>query len=232
MEQVEKIQQLEAEQQDIPNLITEIEKQRTQKEDAEEEIGRLEKNLDECQQNFIDLEQSEESFYGEALQRFKTFLEKTEVEVLEAHSEKTEEVMDDRLVADVRWYSDQMESLTPEIKHDAEKRARLANQMNGLDFVLRRSSQTEMVTERCEFPDDFEIQKLISQHEHQVIDKDAFWIALKEAMILKPNWASRAADGISGALDSPGSRMLGKAMTDVAGTALKEAARRGLLRRR
>lgn len=232
MQPIEDFQKHEAEKEGIPALVSQTHELKEQFEESSREWERIEDDLKRLDKDFQDLEESEESFYGEAVSRFKSFLTKSELEVLEARAKKTEEKMDDRIVEDIAWFSQQIEELKPKLEQIALNRQRFSQEIDGLDYVIRRTGQSEMSTERAEFSKAFDVNELVEQHSREVLSKEQFWETLKGEMILKPNWASKTADGITEVLDSPGSRMLGNALSGVATKALKEAVRRGMLRRR
>lgn len=173
-----------------------------------------------------ELRSRENRFYHEAIEEMKRFLSGVETEILERKAAATDTYADDDAVAELRSCRLNSESAASAVDSSSEQADQAAQLADGLDFVLRRSKQTDLGTDRTFFPKSFDVDEPLRQFEKGVIDRKRFLEVLKSEADIDPTWAEKAYQKGAAAANSQTVQILMGTAAAAAQPLIQEALRR------
>jgi len=141
------------------------------------------------------LDDGQGSFYEEAIQIFRRFLQEADRQMLRDRAAATPEIRDDQMVATIRGLDEQLERA----KEDAESRRKSVESLQSTQAaagrLLQRFRASGFDSAGIQFPDDLNVADRVggADHPDQV---EAFWQALRRqqrAQAARPNAAGGSA---------------------------------------
>ena len=200
---------------------------------AEQQLGRLRdarerliEQLDTVETQLADVRSNEGRFYAEALKSLAEYLDGLETSVLEDRAAGTPGAADDDAVAELRRLRE-AETAAASRLTDAEAQTRRQSELaDGLDAVLRRARQSELDSDRAEFPESFDLEGPLRQYRKGIIDRRRLAEIIKDAATLRPTWAERAYRRGGDLASSPAAQVLLGTAAAAGRKAIEEAMRR------
>ena len=230
MQQVEAIQEAEADRVGLTAVLAEGDALGTERDRLVHEVGRLQEEAQGLQRGLAGLDQAQNEFYKQAIERFRAFLGEAKVAMLENRARQTPEPDDDAIVAELARIDGQVDDLTPRLASLADRRKAADRVQEGLDRVLRQYRMANYDSDRSYF-EGFDLRRHRARFEGGAIETDDLWRAIQAAQRFRPSWVnSTVEDGIQVAA-SPAGRVILGAIVDIAGAAMRDAAYRGVRRR-
>jgi hypothetical protein len=230
MEQVEAIEKAEADRVGLTAVLAEGDALGLERDRLVGEVGRLQRDAQEIQQGLAELEQAQDQFYRQAIERFRSFLGETQVTLLQKRARQTPEPEDDAIVAELAQLDDQIDEIGPNLADLAGRRKAADRARDGLERVIRQYRQANYDSDRSYF-EGLDPAREVARLEDGSIDADDLWRSIRSAQKFRPSWVQEAAsDGIQIAA-SPAGRVILGAIVEVAGAAMRDAAYRGVRRR-
>lgn len=149
-------------------------------------------SLETIEEQLSALRSRENRFYLEAMNEMKRYLETVEDEVLARQAQRTETLVDDDAVSELRGLRAEVEQGSLIVEEESARSEVAANVADGLDFLIRRGRQSELTSERTFFPNDFDVEEPLRQFEKGVIDRNRLVDVFRDAAEKDPTWAERA----------------------------------------
>ena len=231
MQQVEAIQQAEADRVGLTAVLEEGEKLGARRDALVQEQDAVHQQAQQFQQELAALEQQQNDFYAEAIERYRAFLGETRLALLEQRARQTPEPDDDAIVAEVGRLDAQIEGLKPQLAELADRRQAADRVREGLDRVVRRYRQANFDSNRSYFEGRLDLRQALGQFQSGNLDASGLWSALQAAQKFRPHWVESTAAGAGEVMASPAGRVLMGAIVNAANVAMREAAVRGMQRR-
>lgn len=228
-QQVEAIRKLEADKQGLTAVLEEGGALGTERDRLVQELEQVQKEAQGFQQGLSDLEQAQNQFYTQAIERFRAFLGDTKLAVLQKRAKQTPEPEDDAIVAELARLDGEIDATDPQLANLTERRKDANRVQDALDRMIRLYRQANYDSDRSYFKD-FDVRREINRVEDGNRDADDLWRSFQAAQAFRPNWAeSTASRGIEAA-SSPAGRVVLGAIVDIVGAALQVAATKAVHR--
>ena len=182
------------------------------------------------------LDQAQDRFYTEALQKFEQFLEQTETGVLQSRAQRTTDPRDDEIVGRITELSRQIEGLKPRIAQAALDRKLADDLASGAELVVSRFRQNNFDSERSSFSPALDVTSELARYRDGLLKPEELWQTIRRQQQFEPTQAEVIATGAAHTMaqvlsDPVMSRVLVNAMVTVAGTALDALAQSSVERR-
>lgn len=199
-----------------------------EREQQSQKLAESRQRLAQAQTGLADVSQGECPFYHAALDRYRNFLDSAQAEVLERHAHSTPGPQDDEIVSRIRYLSEQIDRWKPRIQELADTMLAARTVSDGLEFIVRRMTQSNFESGRSRFSDRLNLPQLLSRFQARAISREALWTELKEHQEFE---RSPAESTVIDLVNHPVAQVLAKAMVQVVGSALQQGVNRSLQRR-
>ena len=230
MQQVEAIEKEEADKVGLTAVLAEGDDLGTERDRLVQELERLQKQAQDLQAELAGLDQAQNRFYNQAIERFRAFLGETKVAFLQNRARQTPEPEDDAIVAELARLDGQIQGITPQLASLSDRRKEADRVQEGLDGVLRRYRRANYDSDRSYFQD-FDLRRVQARFEGGSIGADDLWRAIQAAQRFRPNWVESSVQNGTQVVASPAGRVILGAIVEIAGAAMRDAAYRGVQRR-
>ncbi len=231
MQQVEAIQKGEADRLGLTDVMKEGDALGTERDRLVAEIEALHAQAQATQKTLAELDENQNPFYAEAVEKLRAFLGETRVAILEQRARLTPEPDDDALVRDLARLAEDSESLRRQMDELARQRASLDRKQEGLDLLVRRYRQANFDSQRSFFEDGFDLGRGLDAFDNGQLDADRLWRSIQASQRFRPHAVDPPNGMGTQAIDNPAGRVLMGALIEVASAALQQAAVRGVQRR-
>jgi hypothetical protein len=231
MEQVEQIEDRYSDETGLTEILREGETV-GEKRDQSLAMQRDEQERAEgIEQEIEALEGSQNTFYGQAIDRLKEFLGSMEESALEARVRGTPEPQDDAVFAEIKSIGDQLDAAKERAATLHTRGQMQSRQQMRIEGVIRRFRQADFDSRRSHFSPGFDAQPLITGLLNGNSTDEDLWSALRKRQEFAPSWFEQTAGGAAAVVDSDISYVLLSALGKVAGQAMRNSAHRGMTRR-
>ncbi|MFO0951154.1 MAG: hypothetical protein U0835_08380 [Isosphaeraceae bacterium] len=231
MKQVEAIQKEEADRAGLTTVLQEGDALGTTRDRLVTEGEAIRQRAQGLRDELATLDRTENAFYTEAIERFRSFLGETKLALLERKARETPEQADDQLVAELVELDQRMTDLQGHSQDLAARREAVEQTRQGIDQVVRRFRQSNYDSQRSYFEDGFDAGRLLGRFADGMVDTEGVWSTIQSAQRFRPHWVETSAAGAGEVLASPAGRVLIGAVIGAANRALEDAAYRGVQRR-
>jgi hypothetical protein len=231
MQQVEAIQRAEADKIGLTRVLSEGEALGKERDGLVKTVEELKKEAEGCKNGLAALQQTQNQFYSEALERFRKFLSETKVAVLEQRARQTPEPEDDEIVAELTGLDRQIDEVTPRRSELGARRKAADRRQEGLDLVATRYRHSNFDSQRSYFEDGFDFLRALDQYDKGSLDSEGLWQSIRSAQRFRPHRIESAGAAGAQVIFSPTGRVLMDAILNAANQAMTESAYRGAHRR-
>ena len=231
MEQVEAIQKAEADRLGLTTVLQEGEALGTRRDVLVKEIEALHAHVEQKTQQLAALDQNQNQFTNEAIDKLKAFLGETRLAILETRARQTPEPQDDAIVRDLVKLDRETETLQPRLEESTQRQAILDREQDGIDVLVRRYRQANFDSQRSYFEGDFDLARNLSAFQDGQLDTDRFWQSIQASQRFRPHWIESTTDTGTQVIGSPAGRILMGSILEMATQAMQNAAVRGVQRR-
>ncbi|MCA9234394.1 MAG: hypothetical protein KDA44_02935 [Planctomycetales bacterium] len=191
------------------------------------------------QEELMRLEGKRNEFYEQAVDRMKTFLGNMHETRLQSESMATPDRRDDAIVAELTWLSSQLDDARGHGSSLAAERQAWDVKLSGLQSVLQNFRSAEFDSQRSVFDPAFDAGGHVQAFLDGRLTGEQLWAAIRQHQRFTPMWHEQPSSGGGGGggggigdiLGSEMSYVLFRVLTDVAGEAMRQSARRGMERR-
>jgi chromosome segregation ATPase len=232
MQQVEAVQREEADKAGLTAVLKEGEELGRRRDELVAQAEQLRLTSQALQKDLDDLDRRQNSFYAEAIERFRAFLGETKLALIEQHARRTPEPEDDAIVAQIGTLNDQIAELKSRLADLAERRRDSERVRDGLERVVQRYRQANFDSQRSYFPDCFDTHRHLDEYLNGDRNAETLWSSLRSAQQFRPHWVETTSAGVTDVVTSPAGRVILGAVLDAVNATMQEAAYRGVQRRR
>lgn len=206
------------------------------------DIGRI-----EAERNSLETER--DTFYQEALEKLRDYLDRMRSDVLERHAQRSPETEDDTLASQSNEMARSIAELNDRLADLGRQRQAAESVQSGLDRLTTRFRQENFDSDRSYFENLPDLNNLLVRYQRGEIREEALWDALRGAQRFRPirvepspraghPWdaphsttTAPSSAGLPDIVFSPAGRVLIGAMGQALDAALRQAAWRGVQRR-
>lgn len=231
MEQVEAIEDRNSDEIGLTTVMREGQELGSQRDALTGKIARQQDELIGVQEELLQLQQPQNQYYEQALAKMKFFLSKMDPTRLERRSRMTPEPEDDTIVAEVLWLNQRLSETERLGEVESRNRAHWDDKLSGLQRVQQRFREEDFDSRRSMFDPSFDVEVHVERFLDGHIGIEGLWSAIRKSQRFAPAWHEQRGGGLDDFINSEMSHVLFRVLTDVAGQALRHAARRGMQRR-
>jgi hypothetical protein len=149
------------------------------------ELEGLQKRARDVQKAIAEVDQAQNRFYDQAIERFRAFLGETRLAVLQNRARQTPETEDDAIVAELAQLDEQIDAIGPRRANLAERRKVADRVKDALDDVVRKYRLAEYDSYRSYF-EDFDVTWQVQRLEDGARDADDLWRSIESAQRFRP----------------------------------------------
>jgi hypothetical protein len=235
MEQVEAIEDKVGDEVGLTDVMREGQQLGAERDRLVAAVAEQQNQLHAREQQLLKLAGVDNEFYEQAVARMKNFLANVPPHELADHSRSTPEHEDDAIVAEVTYLNEQLDDVDRRGAELAAERQAWDQRLAGLQQVLQQFRAAEFDSQRSMFPDRFDVEGLVDGYLAGRYSAQQVWTAIHEAQEFAPAWHEQqrvpGGPSIGDILTSDASVALLRVLTDIAGEAMRQSARRGVERR-
>ena len=228
MTQVEQIEAEVAEKRGLTNSIQTASAAKQRRDRCDQQLAETRQLTAKVQVDLAAVSQDQCQFYRAALDRYRAFLEETETAFLEQRAARTASPHDDEIVSRLRFLTNQIGKLQPQLQTTAQEVATSVGVSEGFEFVTRRMQQSNFEEDRSHFDDQLHLDQLVERFRKGILSRDALWTELKQHQEFE---RSQTETTVVGLVNHPMTRVLADAMVQVVGAALQHGVNRSIQRR-
>ncbi|QDT00668.1 coiled-coil domain-containing protein [Adhaeretor mobilis] len=231
MEQVEAIEDRNSDEIGLTAVMREGQELGAKRDALTDAIAKQQDRLIAHEEELLQLQQPNNKYHDQAIARMKFFLSKMEESKLQRRSRQTPEPQDDAIVAEVLWLNERLDDAERQGQAESRKRQQWDDKLSGLHQIQQRFREAEFDSRRSMFHPRFEMADLVEDYLEGDLGTEGLWSAIRKNQEFAPQWHEQRGGGFDDFLNSEMSYVLFRVLTDVAGHALRNAARRGMERR-
>ena len=194
-------------------------------------IGKLESDRTKIENELASLEEQENEYYVAGVNRLKEFLGSMEESVLAIRTRATPQQKDDAIFREIQSCNQQLRDARQQSHEDRQMLDLWHQKISGLDDVVRQFRSAEFDSRRSYFSRRLNVDEEIDRYLQGQNSSQGLWSALRQAQQFVQPQFDDSWDDLGGVFDSDVSQVLGQVLIDVAGEAMRHAARRGVHRR-
>ena len=228
MAQIETIQDEVAQRVGLTPVIAAANEARVQRGRLDEQLAQTRQLTVKAQAELATISQDQCQFYHTALDRYRAFLDDTETAVLEQRAERTGSTRDDEIVSRIRFLTEQIGKLKPQLQSTAHEVAASVGVSDGFEFITRRMEQSNYEEDRSHFDDQLHLDQLLERYRKGILSREALWSELKQHQAFERTPAETTVMDI---VNHPMTHVLAQAMVQVVGAALQQGVNRSIQRR-
>ena len=228
MSQIETIQDDVAQRVGLTPVIAAANEARVQRGRLDEHLAQTRQLTVKAQAELAAISQDQCQFYHAALDRYRTFLDDTETAVLEQRAERTASTRDDEIVSRIRFLTEQIGKLKPQLQSTAQEVAASVGVSDGFEFITRRMEQSNYEEDRSHFNDQLHLDQLLERYRKGILSREALWSELKQHQEFERTPTETTVMDI---VNHPMTHVLAEAMVQVVGAALQQGVNRSIQRR-
>ena len=228
MAQVETIEDEVANQVGLTPVIAATNEARQQRGRLDEQLAKTRQLTVKAQEELAAISQDQCQFYHAALDRYRAFLDDTETAVLEQRAERTASTRDDEIVSRIRFLTEQIGQLKPQLQTTAHEVAASVGVSDGFEFISRRIEQSNYEEDRSHFDDQLHLDQLLERYRKGILSREALWSELKHHQEFERTETETTVIDI---VNHPMTHVLAQAMVQVVGAALQQGVNRSIQRR-
>jgi hypothetical protein len=228
MARVEVIEDAVANQVGLTPVMAAANEARVQRGRLDEQLAQTRQLTIQAQTELAAISQDQCQFYHAALDRYQAFLDDTETAVLEQRAERTESPRDDEIVSRIRFLTEQIGKLKPQLQSTAQQVATSVGVSDGFEFITRRMEQANYEEDRSHFDDQLHLDQLLQRYRQGVLSREALWSELKQHQEFERTETETTVMDI---VNHPMTHVLAQAMVQVVGAALQQGVNRSIQRR-
>ncbi len=223
MERVESIEDRVSDDVGLTEVLRAGEERGSEHDQLIDQLTNEQSRAQQVETELLGLDQQQGRFYTEALERYVRFLGDTETAILEARARQTTDPVDDEIVSRITWLTNEIARLKPEMAR-LNGRAMSAEQLSeGLSFVVRRSEQSNLDSDRCTTNNAAGIDRDIDRFLSGAMNQNDLWNSIREQLDFEPTWVESTAVNAGKAINHPVSQVLLSALAHAAVTTLTQA---------
>lgn len=227
LEELENQRDKRAESLGLTAVSAELEKVRAERVEVIEGLDSVRLKLDAVRSELTELEDTRGPYYREAVDLFRSVLEKTDMRTLAGRADQTPEVSDDQIVARLQGVQAELENAGDEVSDRHQRVTRLEQQAQELGRLLQQYRAAGYESSRSQFRMTFDIAAALEAFRRGDTSADSIWVDLRRAQVFGPS----VMEQVSQVAAHPLTQVLIHAMASAAGSALSEHARRAGSRR-
>jgi hypothetical protein len=231
MHQVEAIEHAESDKAGLTAVLKEGEELGDRRDALVQELEQLRQKAQRLKDEMSGLDQQQNAFYKEALERFSSFLGKTRMALLEQRARQSPEPDDDAIVSQIGALDRQLDELKPRLASLADHRRAADRVREGFDQIVRRYRRSNFDSRRSFFDDRLKPRRSLEAFRSGEIDAESLWSALRSSQQFRPHWVETTTGSAGDMMASPTGRVILGAFFDLANQAMRDAAVRGVQRR-
>jgi hypothetical protein len=230
MKQVEAIEKGESDKVGLTAVLAEGDALGTERDRFVHEQDRLQKQAQDLQRALAEVDQAQNEFYKQAIERFRAFLGKAKLVMLRNRARQTPEPDDDAIVAELADLDGRIDEITPRLASLGDRRTDADRVQAGLDWVLRQYRLANYDSDRSYF-EGLDLRQLKARYEEGGMKADDLWREIQSAQKFRPNWVDSTVQDGTQIITGPSGRVILGAIVDIADAAMRNAAYRGVQRR-
>ena len=228
MAQVETMEDEVANQVGLTPIIAAATEARVQRGRFDEQLAKTRQLTVKAQAELAALSQDQCQFYHAALDRYRAFLDDTQTAVLEQRAQRTASTRDDEIVSRIRFLTEQIGQLKPQLQSTAQEAAASVGVSDGFEFITRRMEQSNYEEDRSHFDDQLHLDPLLERYRQGILSREALWSELKQHQEFERTATETTVMDI---VNHPMTHVLAQAMIQVVGAALQQGVNRSIQRR-
>lgn len=236
MEQVEAIEDRVSDEIGLTAVMRAGQELGAERDDLVKSIAEQQDLLLAKQKELMRLQGTDNEFYEQGVARLQQFLGNMNEARLRRESDATPDRQDDAIVAELTWLTDQVDHARGRGDSLARARRTWDDKLSGLQGVLQEFRREEFDSRRSEFKSSFDAPGHVQAFLDGRLTREQLWAAFRQHQYFVPLWDEQprsrtGSGGIGDVLGSEMSYVLFRVLTDVAGEAMRQSARRGMQRR-
>ncbi len=228
MAQIETIEDDVAENVGLTPVIAAANEARQQRGRLDEQLATTRQLTVKAQAELAAISQDQCQFYHAALDRYRAFLDDTETAVLEQRAERTASTRDDEIVSRIRFLTEQIGKLQPQLQTTAQEVVASVGVSDGFEFIARRMEQSNFEEDRSHFDDQLQLNQLLERYSKGILSREALWSELKQHQEFE---RTETETRVMDIVNHPMTHVLAQAMVQVVGAALQQGVNRSIQRR-
>ncbi len=194
-------------------------------------ISEVESDRTRIENELSSLEEQENEYYVAGVNRLTEFLGSMEESALAVRTRATPQQKDDAIFREIQSCNQQLRDARQQSREDRETLDLWHEKISGLDDVARQFRSAEFDSRRSFFSRRLNVEEEIDRYLQGQNSVQGLWLALRQAQrFIQPQFDD-SWDDLGGVFNSDVSQVLGKVLIEVAGEAMRHAARRGVHRR-
>jgi hypothetical protein len=231
MEQIESIEDAISDEIGLTRVLDEGNRLGQQREEHLAELNRLENLRATIEADIAQLQASENEYYQAGVDRLKEFLGSLEESALEYRTRVTPQTTDDAVFVGIKDLNRELRNARIQSQGDRKILDDRQKVVSGLDELLRQFRSAEFDSRRSFFSPRLDVDVVITRYLRGQCSTQSLWGMLRQhQQFIRPEYDD-SWDDMGGLFDSDVSHVLGRVLVEVAGEAMRQAARRGMYRR-
>lgn len=227
LSQLEALRDAHAQQIGLNTTIAEVLQATAMRGDVVKSLEDARVRLDDLRSQRTELEDSRGSYYREAIDRFRVFLESRDLGTLQRNAQSTATLTDDQIVARLRGIDAEHAGLADTVSRQQQHLLRWEQQLQEISRLQQQFRSAGFESSRSEFERNLDFDRLLSDFRDGTSNADTLWLHLRRSQRFKQRPVQRAGQITA----HPMTQVLIQAMTQVAVGTMQESVRRAGHRR-
>lgn len=226
MDEIERHHENVAQRLGLTAKVEEAEKLQLQRDEQLQELDRIRKQGTDIENELTDLDDPRGSYYREAIEVFRSMLERSNSRDLERRARATPEVMDDQIVARLNGVEVDLWELDDTERKRQDEIAQMQGFLDSLGRMIQRFRAANFDSARSQFVGTFDVLDDLHRAKDDR-DVEDLWQRIRK----NQRWGPTIGEKITDVATHPVTQVLLSALAQAAGSAMRDHARKAGRRR-